>query len=167
MAVRGAALHVIRPCHDDDLPRIYEIINEAASAYKGAIPDDCYHEPYMPLAELRQEAAAMTFYGFEDGGRLLGVIGYQPLGDVTLVRHLYVESDRQRQGIGSALLRHVMGLTRTSRLLVGTWAAATWAIRFYQKHGFTLLPAKDELLRTYWRIPDRQRQASVVLGREM
>lgn len=155
---------MIRPCRDHDLPRIYEIINEAASAYKGAIPDDCYREPYMPLAELQQEAATMTFYGFEEGGRLLGVIGYQPLRDVTLVRHLYVESDRQRQGIGSALLHHVMGLTRTPQLLVGTWAGASWAIRFYRKHGFQLLPDGDELLRTYWRIPDRQREASVVLG---
>lgn len=158
---------MIRPCHDEDIPRVYEIINKAATAYRGAIPPDCYHEPYMPLEELRQEAAGMTFYGFEDDGRLVGVIGYQPLGEVTLVRHLYVQSDRQGQGIGSALLRHVMGLTQTRRLLVGTWADAAWAIRFYRKHGFSLLPDKDELLRTYWHIPDRQREASVVLGREV
>jgi len=156
---------VIRPCSDGDLPRIYEIINDAATAYKGAIPDDCYHEPYMPMEELRREAAAMTFYAFQEDGRLVGVIGYQVVKGVTLVRHLYVEPTRQRQGIGSALLRHVISLTRTPRLLVGTWADATWAIRFYRKHGFSLLTDKDELLRTYWSISDRQREASVVLGR--
>ncbi len=162
---------MIRPCHDGDLPRIYEIINDAATAYKGVIPDDCYHEPYMPLEELEQEAAAMTFYGFEDGGRLVGVIGYQPVKDVTLVRHLYVETARQGRGIGSALLRHVMGLTRACpelvegpRLLVGLWADNVRAVRFYQKHGFSLLPDGDQLLRTYWSIPDRQREASVVMG---
>ena len=158
---------MIRPCRHDDLPRIFAIINDAAIAYRGAIPPDCYHEPYMPLDELRTEAATMAFHGFEEGGRLVGVLGYQPVRDVTLVRHLYVENDRQRQGIGSALLRQVVGLTGTPRLLVGTWAAATWAVRFYQKHGFSLLADGDALLRAYWRIPARQREASVVLGREV
>ncbi len=158
---------MIRPCDDDDIQLVYEIINDAAIAYKGVIPDDCWHEPYMPLDELQREAAEMTFYGFEEDGRLVGVIGYQPLEDVTLLRHLYVETARQRRGLGSALLRHVVGLAATPRLLVGMWADAAWAVRFYQRHGFSLLPDGDRLLRTYWTVPDRQRQASIVMGREI
>jgi GNAT superfamily N-acetyltransferase len=158
---------VIRPCGNGDLPRVCEIINDAAGAYRGVLPDDCWREPYMPMDELRQEAATMTFYGLEEGDRLAGVVGYQPVRDVTLVRHLYVETGRQRRGVGSALLGHVIGLTRTPRLLVGMWADAAWAIRFYRKHGFSLLPDGDRLLRTYWTIPDRQRQASLVMGRQM
>ncbi|MCH7836033.1 MAG: GNAT family N-acetyltransferase [Chloroflexi bacterium] len=158
---------MIRPCGDSDLPRVCEIINDAASAYKGVIPDDCWHEPYMALHELRREAAAMTFYGLEESDGLAGIIGYQPLRGVTLVRHLYVHTARQRQGVGSALLRHVIALTETPRLLVGMWADAAWAIRFYERHRFTLLPDGDKLLRTYWAIPKRQREASLVMGREL
>jgi len=158
---------VIRPCRDADLSRTCEVINDAARAYRGVIPDDCWHEPYMPLEELEREAAAMTFYGFEAEGRLVGVVGYQPLRDVTLVRHLYVQTERQRRGIGSALLRHVVGLTKTPRLLVGMWADAAWAIRFYERHSFSLLPDGDALLRAYWTVPARQREASLVMGREV
>jgi GNAT superfamily N-acetyltransferase len=157
---------VIRPCSDGDLSRVYDVINDAATAYRGAIPDDCWHEPYMPMDELQLEAAAMSFYGLEEGSRLVGVVGFQPVRDVTLLRHLYVETGRQRGGVGSALLRHVIGLTETPRLLVGMWADAAWAIRFYAKHGFALDPDGDRLLRTYWAIPDRQREASIVMGRE-
>ncbi len=158
---------MIRACDDEDLQLVYEIINDAASAYKGAIPNDCWHEPYMAMHKLRREAAEMTFYGLEESDGLAGIIGYQPLRDVTLVRHLYVQPGRQRRGVGSALLRHVIGLTETPRLLVGMWSDAAWAIRFYERHGFTLLPDGDRLLRTYWAIPDRQRQASLVMGREV
>ena len=158
---------MIRPCRDGDLPRVYDIINGAATAYKGAIPDDCWREPYMPMDELRREVAAMTFYGIDEDGPLVGVVGYQPVRDVTLLRHVYVETGLQRRGVGSALLRHVIALTETPRLLVGMWADAAWAIRFYQKHGFSLLPDGDRLLRAYWAIPDRQREASIVMGREM
>ncbi len=158
---------MIRLCRDGDLPRVYDIINDAATAYRGAIPDDCWHEPYMPMDELQREAAAVTFYGLDEGSRLVGIVGYQPVRDVTLVRHLYVETGRQRSGVGSALLRHVIGLTETPRLLVGMWAGAAWAIRFYRKHGFSLLPDGDRLLRTYWSIPDRQREASIVMGRKV
>jgi len=158
---------VIRPCNEADLARIYELINDAASAYDGAIPADCYHQPYMPMDELERETARMAFYAWEENGRLTGVVGFEPIGDVTLVRHCYVLPDRQRRGIASALMRHVMGLTTTDRVLVGTWAAATWAIRFYEKHGFRLLPDGDALLRTHWDIPARQRETSVVLGREV
>jgi len=158
---------VIRPCNQADLARMCEVINDAATAYEGAISTDCYHQPYMPLDELEQEVRRMTFYGWEEDGRLIGVVGYEPIRDVTLMRHCYVLSDRQRRGIASALVRQVVGLTTTERLLVGTWAAATWAIRFYQKHGFRLLPDGDALLRTYWDIPARQRETSVVLGRKL
>lgn len=158
---------MIRPCNQADLARIYQLINDAASAYDGAIPADCYHQPYMPMDELERETARMAFYAWEENGRLTGVVGFEPIGDVTLVRHCYVLPDRQRQGIASALMRHVMALTTTDRLLVGTWAAATWAIRFYEKHGFRLLPDGDALLRTYWDIPARQRETSVVLGRRV
>ncbi len=158
---------MIRRCRDDDLQPVCAIINDAAGAYEGVIPDDCWHEPYMPMDELQREVDTMTFYAFEEDGRLVGVIGYQPLEDVTLVRHLYVETDRQRCGLGSALLRHVVGLTATPRLLVGMWADAAWAVRFYQRHGFSLLPDGDQLLRTYWSIPARQREASVVMGRDV
>lgn len=156
---------MIRPCRDGDLSRVHDVINDAASAYKGAIPDDCWHEPYMPMEELEREAATMAFYGFEEDNRLVGVVGYQPVRDVTLLRHLYVETGRQRGGVGSDLLRHVIGLTETPRLLVGMWADAAWAIRFYAKHGFSLDPDGDRLLRTYWNIPDRQRETSIVMGR--
>ena len=156
---------MIRLCRTDDLQSVCAIINDAATAYKGVIPDDCWQEPYMPIDELQREVATMTFYGFEEDGRLAGVIGYQPLADVTLVRHLYVETARQRRGRGSALLRHVIGLTATPRLLVGMWADAPWAVRFYQRHSFSLLPDGDRLLRAYWAIPARQRQASIVMGR--
>ncbi len=158
---------MIRPCGDSDLPRVCEIINDAASAYRGVIPDDCWQEPYMAMHELRREAAEMTFYGLEESDGLAGVIGYQPLRDVTLVRHLYVQPGRQRLGVGSALLRHVIALTETPRLLVGMWSDAAWAIRFYERHGFSRLPDGDHLLRTYWTIPARQREASLVMGRDV
>jgi GNAT superfamily N-acetyltransferase len=158
---------VITPCDQADLGPISEVINAAATAYEGVIPADCYHQPYMPMDELQREARRMTFYGWEEDGRLTGIVGYEPIRDVTLVRHCYVLPDRQRRGIASALVRHVIGLTTTDRLLVGTWAAATWAIAFYEKHGFRLLSDGDALLRTYWDIPARQRETSVVLGREL
>jgi GNAT superfamily N-acetyltransferase len=161
---------VIRPCTEADIPRLFQIINQAATAYRGAIPDDCYHEPYMPLEELLAESGEMTFFGWEESGELVGIMGYQPIGRpsaVTLIRHAYVLPGRQRAGVGSALLQHLAGLTTTRRLLVGTWAAASWAIAFYERHGFRLLPDGDLLLRTYWHIPDRQRETSVVLGREL
>jgi GNAT superfamily N-acetyltransferase len=119
----------------------------------------------MSAAELRGEMEGMAFFGWEEEGRLLGVMGFQPLKDVTLIRHTYVTPEHQRRGIGGSLLRYAKDLART-RLLVGTWADATWAIRFYEKHGFRLLPNKDGLLRKYWNIPQRQMEASVVLGLE-
>ena len=118
----------------------------------------------MPLEELRREMGEMIFFGYEWNGELLGVAGYQPVEDVTLVRHTYVLPQYQRRGVGGKLLSRIKRVSTTRQLLVGTWKDASWAISFYQKHGFTLLTNKDELLRKYWKIPERQIELSVVLG---
>jgi len=158
---------MIRECQPDDIDRIYFIINKSAKAYKGVIPADCYHQPYMPMEELEQEMKRMTFFGWEVNGELVGVMGFEPIKDVILIRHAYILPQWQKQGIGSKLLSHLRGLVATSRLLVGTWADAHWAIDFYKKRGFKLQPNKDELLQTYWDIPQRQIETSVVLGMEV
>jgi GNAT superfamily N-acetyltransferase len=157
---------MIRECTAADAERICFIINEAARAYKGVIPDDCWHEPYMPLEELQREMREMTFFGWETGDGLSGIMGYQPLTGVTLVRHAYVLPERQGEGIGSRLLAHLRDMTR-GRLLVGTWTANRGAVRFYERHGFRLLADGQELLRRYWDIPQRQRETSLVLGMEV
>ena len=155
---------MIKKCDQQDEKEIFTIINESAKAYEGVIPGDRYQEPYMPLEELRREMREITFYGYEKDGKLLGVAGYQPVKDVTLVRHTYVLPVHQRKGIGGQLLNYIKRITKTRELLVGTWKAASWAITFYEKYGFKLRPNKDELLNRYWRIPERQIQLSVVLG---
>jgi Sec-independent protein translocase protein TatA/GNAT superfamily N-acetyltransferase len=163
---RQDAYPLIRPLRDDEIDRALAIINQAALAYQGVIPGDCWHEPYMPEAELRAEiAAGVNFWGYETEGRLLGVTGRQDLQGVTLIRHAYVDPEAQRQGVGSSLLTYLLGEI-PGPILVGTWAAAWWAVRFYEKHGFRLLPQveKDQLLRTYWTISDRQVETSVVLA---
>jgi len=156
----------IRPCRDDERAAILAIINAAAEAYREVIPADRWHEPYMPAEELDAEIeAGVAFWGYEDDGELVGIMGIQPVGDVDLIRHAYVLPDRQGRGIGGELLEHLRG-SATRRILVGTWAAAEWAIRFYERHGFELLP-RDEgaaLLRRYWTIPERQIETSVVLS---
>jgi N-acetylglutamate synthase-like GNAT family acetyltransferase len=156
---------MIRPCTDADMPAIEAIINEAAQRYKGAIPADCWHEPYMPRTVLLEEiAAGVNFWGWEDTGALVGVMGVQKVKDATLIRHAYVRASQQGRGIGGALLK-MLAAQGSRPLLVGTWAAATWAIRFYQQHGFRLLSPeeKDRLLTTYWTISHRQQETSVVL----
>ena len=158
---------MLRKCQPGDTDRIYFIINEAAKAYEGVIPADCYHQPYMSRDELKQEIKRVSFFGWEVNRELVGVVGFEPIKDVSLIRHAYVLPQWQQQGIGSKLLDHLKSLASTSRLLVGTWADAYWAIHFYQKRGFTLLPDKDELLRTYWDIPQRQIETSVVVGIEV
>jgi GNAT superfamily N-acetyltransferase len=158
---------MIKKLSSKDTNIIYEVINKAAGAYRGVIPEDCYHEPYMSKQELHREIASMTFYGWCQGGKTVGVIGFQPVKNVTLVRHAYVLPGYQRKGIGTKLLNHVKQITKTKHLLVGTWVDAMWAIQFYQRHGFGLMPEKDELLRKYWNIPQRQVETSVVLGIEM
>jgi GNAT superfamily N-acetyltransferase len=136
---------------ETDAPVILGIINAAAKRYGGIIQPDRYHEPYMSGDELRHEMAAMTFYGYLQDGKVVGVAGIQSVADVTLIRHAYVLPGQQRQGIGSALMEHLKSMTRTRRLLVGTWAAAYWAIDFYQKYGFKLIPDRTEVLPRYWR----------------
>lgn len=158
---------MIRRCRAGDVARIYFIINEAAKVYEGAIPTDCYHRPYMPEEELQREMKRVTFYGWETRGELVGVMGMEPVRDVTLIRHAYVLPPWQKRGIGEKLLSHLKNLTATPRLLVGTWADARWAIAFYRKHGFEMLPDKDRLLAEYWDIPRRQRETSVVMGIEI
>ena len=156
----------IRPCRSDERAAILAIINAAAEAYRGVIPPDRWHEPYMPADELAGEiAAGVVFWGYEADGALLGVMGLQPVRDVDLIRHAYVPPQSQRRGIGGALLTHLRG--RSARpMLIGTWAEAGWAIRFYQRHGFALVPPARSaaLLRTYWAIPERQIETSVVLA---
>jgi len=150
-----------------DAETIYGIINKAAKVYCGAIPDDCYHEPYMPIEELRAEIRSMTFFGWQENGRLVGVMGFQPVKDVTLIRHAYVLPESQGKGIGSGLLNHLRQMTTSRQLLVGTWRDATWAVQFYQRRGFTMRPDKDSLLKRYWNISQRQIETSVVLGIEL
>ena len=155
---------MIRQSRPDEIDRLYLIINEAAKAYDGVIQADCYHQPYMPMEELEKEMKRVIFYGWEVNGELVGIMGIEPIKDVTLIRHAYVLPQWQKQGIGHKLLSHLRGLVTTPRLLVGTWAAAHWAIAFYHKHGFKLLPDKDKLLADYWDIPSRQIETSVVMG---
>ncbi len=156
---------MIRKCTDDDVPALYAIINDAAQAYKGVIPADRWHEPYMPMDELRQEIRdGVQFWGYESDGELIGCMGIQDKADVALIRHAYVKTTWRNQGIGTRLLRHLEQMT-TKPMLVGTWADATWAIRFYEKNGYRCLSRTDteRLLRQYWTVPDRQITTSVVL----
>ncbi len=154
----------IRRLSGVDLSVMLNIINAAAAKYGGVIPPDCYHEPYMTEEELAREMSSMAFYGWTEAGKLVGVAGLQSVSDVTLVRHVYVIPDSQGKGIGTRLLDHLKKLTKTRLLLVGTWAAAYWAVAFYQKYGFTLSSDKDDLLARYWPISPRQIETSVVLG---
>jgi len=157
----------IRPCRPGEREAVLAVVNAAAEAYRGVIPADRWHEPYMSAEELDTEiAAGVSFWAYEDDGGLAGVMGVQPVADVELIRHAYVAPERQRAGIGGALLAR---LTRADarRQLVGTWAAAGWAIRFYRRHGFELVDREPaaSLLRKYWTIPEAQIEASVVLSR--
>jgi len=157
---------IVRPCSTADVPALFAIVNDAAQAYRGIIPADRWHEPYMPRQELEHEIAdGVTFWGAERDARLLGAMGIQDRGDVTLIRHAYVRTSERRQGIGEALLRHLETLT-AKPILIGTWSAATWAIAFYEKHGYRVLSRPDivRLLHKYWRIPERQVETSVVLA---
>lgn len=159
---------IIRETDAADFDDIFDIINDAARAYKGIIPDDRWHEPYMPVDELRgQMAEGVKFYGYYVEGRLLGVMGIQPVdGKVDLIRHAYVRTVCRKMGIGGKLLKYLH--ERAERpMLMGTWADASWAISFYRKHGFELISdaeQKSSLLRKYWNIPERQVETSVVLA---
>jgi GNAT superfamily N-acetyltransferase len=157
---------MIRRCEMADFDLIYEIVNDGALAYKGAIPKDRWREPYMSKEALQHAIDdGVAFWGYEENGSLAGVMGLQPVQDVTLIRHAYVRTARQRRGIGAHLLSHLRKLT-PGPLLIGTWTDAAWAIRFYEKHGFRIVPEeqKDRLLKRYWGIPERQIETSVVLA---
>lgn len=157
---------MIRSCVENDFQAIESVINEAAQAYRGVIPADRWHEPYMSAPALQAEIdAGVKFWGWEETGQLMGVMGIQRVRDVQLIRHAYVRKEHQSKGIGGALLRFLVA-QEPGAILVGTWASAEWAVRFYQRHGFRLVSRaeKDELLNTYWSIPVRQRETSVVLA---
>jgi GNAT superfamily N-acetyltransferase len=160
---------MIRKLTDADFQTIFDVINDAAIAYRGKIPADCWKEPYMPAQELKDELeSGIQFYGYTKNDALVAVMGIQPVGDVTLIRHAYTLTSHQRQGIGEKLLHYLLGLANTNRILVGTWETAPWAIFFYQKHGFILLAREETntLLRKYWNISERQVETSVVLEQE-
>ena len=159
-------IRMIRPCGTRDFELIYDIINDGAHAYKGVIPKDRWREPYMSKNELQNEIdEGVAFWGYEENGSLVGVMGLQQVQDVTLIRHAYVRTSGQRRGMGAHLLSHLRELTRRP-VLIGTWADAVMAIRFYEKHGFRIVRAhqKDHLLRRYWTIAERQIETSVVLA---
>ncbi len=159
---------MIRLCDKSEFEQIYTIINEAARAYQGVISADRLKEPYMSSDELRLEIdRGVEFWGFEDDGNLVGVMGIQHVQDVTLIRHAYVRSVKQNKGIGGSLLSSLRQKT-THPILVGTWSDAVWAIRFYKRHGFRMVSQeeKDRLLKKYWSVPDRQIETSVVLADE-
>ena len=158
----------IRKSREADSAAILAIVNAAAQAYRGVIPADRWREPYMPLDELEKEIEdGVIFWVAEEDGHLLAVMGIQDKGEVALVRHAYVTPTVQRKGVGTSLLRHVQGLTGKP-VLIGTWVDALWAIEFYRRNGFTVVPSadKDSLLRRYWSIPARQVETSVVLADE-
>lgn len=151
--------------NDSEMESIFRIINEAAMAYKGVIPEDRWKEPYMPMEELRKEIeSGVRFYGYYIG-KVVAVAGIQDVLDKTLIRHVYVLPEFQRKGIGGKLVKHLVDLAENDEVLVGTWEAAWWAIKFYEKYGFRLVSKeeKNNLLRKYWNIPERQVETSVVL----
>jgi N-acetylglutamate synthase-like GNAT family acetyltransferase len=157
---------MIRRCDDRDFELIWTIINDGAQAYKGTIPADCWTEPYMSREKLQHEIdEGVVFWGYEAAGELAGVMGIQHVQDVTLIRHAYVRTSSQKRGMGGRLLSHLRDLA-SGPMLIGTWAAAVWAIQFYERHGFRMVSPqeKDRLLKRYWTIPERQIDTSVVLA---
>lgn len=157
---------MLRPCNNQDFESIYAIVNDAAKAYKGVIPEDRWKEPYMSRDELKNEITeGVLFWGCQEDNELIGVMGIQYFQDVTLIRHAYVRPANQNQGIGGKLLSGLRKKTKHP-ILIGTWADTVWAIHFYLKHGFRLVSEKDknQLLKKYWSIPKRQIESSVVLA---
>jgi N-acetylglutamate synthase-like GNAT family acetyltransferase len=157
---------MIRRCDDRDFEVIWAIINDGARAYKGIIPADRWTEPYMSREKLQHEVEeGVVFWGYEEAGTLVAVMAIQRVQDVTLIRHAYVRTSSQKRGLGGRLLFHLRGLA-SGPVLIGTWADAVWAIRFYEKYGFELVgpQEKDRLLKKYWSIPERQIETSVVLA---
>ncbi|WP_304511628.1 GNAT family N-acetyltransferase [Desulfobacula sp.] len=159
---------MIRRCKESDFNIIFEIINDAARAYKGVIPEDRWNEPYMPFEELMSEVEdGVIFWGLERDGQILGIMGIQDKGEVTLIRHSYVRTQAQKMGIGTKLLLHLESMAEKP-VLIGTWAASLWAISFYEKNGYTLVSEEEKnlLLSNYWSIPERQMETSVVLANQ-
>ena len=159
---------MIRECRPGEIASILEVVNDAATAYRGVIPPDCWQEPYMPGDELRDEMrSGVVFWGYYSDEQLDGVMGIQDVGDVTLIRHAYVRTAHRQRGIGGRLLERLKK-ENARPYLVGTWATATWAIDFYEKHGFRLLSPEEtvRVLKKYWSVPDRQVETSVVLADE-
>jgi len=168
MPAVGQEIKMIRQCNESDFNTIFEIINDAAQAYKGIIPEDRWNEPYMPFEKLMREIEdGVFFWGLEHDGGLLGVMGIQNKDDVRLIRHSYVRMQAQKMGIGTKLLQHLESMTEKP-VFIGTWAASLWAISFYEKNGYTLVSEeeKNRLLRKYWSIPERQVETSVVLANQ-
>lgn len=166
--LEGRDIIMIRQCKESDFNTIFEIINDAAQAYKGVIPEDCWNEPYMPFEELMGEIKdGVVFWGLEHDGQLLGVMGIQNKDDVALIRHSYVRTQAQKMGIGTKLLQHLENMTEKP-ILIGTWAGSLWAISFYEKNAYTLVSDEDKnrLLSKYWSIPTRQLETSVVLANQ-
>ncbi len=159
-------IDMIRHCTKQDIEAMYEIINDAAIAYRGIIPEDRWREPYMPPEALKSEIEdGVEFWGFEDQGRLLGVMGIQDKGEVHLIRHAYVKTDQRRKGLGTQLLKFIESKTRKP-ILIGTWADAVWAVDFYCRNGYRLTSTEEKtmLLHRFWNIPERQVETSVVLA---
>lgn len=161
-----SGISMIRKLTNTHFQGILTVVNDAATAYIGKIPVDMWKDPYMPAQELRGEIeSGVQFYGYTENNNLIAVMGIQPVNEVTLIRHAYTLTSHQRKGIGEKLLNHLLSLAQTNRILVGTWETAPWAIKFYQKHGFTLLSRQEtnKLLKIYWNISERQVETSVVL----
>jgi len=157
---------MIRRLPKRDLDSILEVINDAAQAYKGVIPNDRWKEPYMSAKELEEQIdSGVDFFGLQEEGRIIGVMGIQEVKEITLIRHAYVFTEYQRRGVGRKLLQYLINLAKAPEILVGTWKTASWAIQFYEKHGFMPISSdeKDRLLRKYWNIPERQVETSLVL----
>jgi N-acetylglutamate synthase-like GNAT family acetyltransferase len=157
---------MIRQCDERDFELIWTIINDGARAYRGVIPADRWTEPYMSKEKLQQEIDdGVVFWGYEENGTLIGVMGIQRVQEVTLIRHAYVRTGSQKRGIGAQLLSHLRDMAN-GPVLIGTWADAVWAIRFYERHGFQMVGSeeKNRLLKKYWSIPERQVETSVVLA---
>ena len=161
---------MITECAKNDISKILYVINDAAIKYKGIIPDDCWHNPYMSKKELLNEfSSGVRMFGIKENDKLIGVMGIQQLNNVTLIRHAYTLTNYQGKGIGKSLLQYLFKINRSSSMLVGTWQDATWAIRFYVKNGFILHGRKqtDQLLKEYWQVPSKQMENSAVLGKQM
>lgn len=159
---------MLRVCERADIDQIWAVIKDGAEAYRGIIPEDRWREPYMTRQELLTElSSGVVFWGYEQDGTLKAVMGVQDVKDVTLIRHAYVRTAMRRCGLGGRLLEHIKA-SAVRPILIGTWADANWAIRFYEKHGFHAVEAdeKDRLLRTYWSVPERQIETSVVLSQD-